>query len=617
MNIQMIPLNKLIPSPANVRKTGNGIGIDELAASIKAVGLLQNLAVRPASKGKFEVVAGGRRLAALKLLAKEKEIGPKVEIACNVFEGEATEVSLAENVVRLPMHPADQYEAFRSLAESGKGHEEIAARFGTSPAIVRQRLKLASVSPRLIEAYRAGEMTLDHLMAFTVSDDHAAQEAAWFEQPSFRRNPSAIRSSLTEGQVEANDPRALYAGLAAYKAAGGGIIQDLFDEEHEGYLTDPALLDRLVEEKLAGDAEAVRAEGWKWVEATPHLDYETRSRFGKLHPEQQPLPEDQQQRRDALATEYDALIEEHGDDPEPEIAAKLDEVSQQIDQLSEASLVWRPEDIAIGGAIVSIGRDGSLEILRGLLRPEDRPKRGQGDTGSEGMAKPDAASGGLSARLVEDLTAHRTAALRLELSERPDIALPVLVHALALPLFYGAAYGTESCLAIRVASRPLESSAEGIEESDAGRKLTAVHEHWTAKLPPDPEELLGWLLGRESTDLLKLLAYCAALSIDAVRGKQDRPDCPRLAHADRLAETLSLDMANYWQPTKRSYFGRVSKALALTAIREGVSPQVAQNLESFKKDALADAAETRLATSRWLPPVLRPAAAEVDAEQAA
>ena len=618
MNIQMIPLNKLIPSPANVRKTGSGSGIDELAASIKAVGLLQNLAVRPAAKGKYEVVAGGRRLAALKLLAKGKEIGPKTEIACNVFDGDATEISLAENVVRLPMHPADQYDAFRSLAESGKGHEEIAARFGTSPAIVRQRLKLASVSPRLIEAYRAEEMTLDHLMAFTVSDDHAAQEAAWFEQPSYRRNPSAIRASLTAGQVEANDPRALYAGLDAYKAAGGGVIQDLFDEEHEGYLTDPALLDRLVAEKLAWDAEAVRAEGWKWVEATPHLDYETRSSFGRLHPEQQPLPEDQQQRRDALATEYDALIEEHGDDPEPEIAAKLDELSEQIDQLSEAALVWRPEDIAIGGAIVSIAGNGTLEILRGLLRPEDRPKRGQADADSEGRAKPGAASGGLSARLVEDLTAHRTAALRVELSERSDIALPVLVHALALPLFYGAAYGTESCLAIRVASRPLDASAEGIEESDPGRKLTADHEHWTAKLPSEPAELLGWLLGQESGDLLKLLAYCAGLSIDAVRGKQDRPDCPRLANADRLAETLSLDMANYWQPTKRGYFGRVSKALALNAVREGASPQAAQNLESFKKDALADAAETRLAGSRWLPPVLRPAAvAQVDVDTSA
>jgi ParB family chromosome partitioning protein len=179
MNIQMIPLNRLIPSAANVRKTGSGIGIEDLAASIKAHGLLQNLQVRPAKGGKFEVVAGARRLKALQALAKEKAINKAAEIGCNVLDAEDDgEISLAENVIRLPMHPADQFEAFYALAQSGKGPEDIAARFGASPAIVRQRLKLATVSPRLLDTYRAGDMDLDQLMAFTLYEDHAAQEAA-------------------------------------------------------------------------------------------------------------------------------------------------------------------------------------------------------------------------------------------------------------------------------------------------------------------------------------------------------------------------------------------------------------------------------------------------------
>jgi ParB family chromosome partitioning protein len=300
MHIQMIPLTKLVPSPANVRKTGSGNGVAELAASIKAVGLLQNLAVRLAAKGKYEVVAGGRRLAALRLLAKEKEIPLKHLVACNVIDGDATEISLAENVIRIPMHPADQYEAFKAMADAGKGQEDIAARFGTSPQIVRQRLKLAAVSPRLIEAYRNDDMTLDHLMAFTVNDDHAAQEAAWFDQPQYNRSPSSIRRFLTAAQVEADDPRVLFVTLDAYKAAGGGLIPDLFDEEHEGCLTDAALLDRLVAGKPAATAEAVRGEGWKWVEIMPSLDYETRSRFGRLRPEQIPLSDEQQQELDSL-----------------------------------------------------------------------------------------------------------------------------------------------------------------------------------------------------------------------------------------------------------------------------------------------------------------------------
>lgn len=608
MQIEMIPLNKLVPSSANVRKTGGSIGIDELAASIKALGLLQNLTVRPAAQGKYEVVAGGRRLAALRLLAKEKEVTAKHPVACNILDGDATEISLAENVIRIPMHPADQYEAFKALADAGKGQEEIAARFGTSPQIVRQRLKLASVSPRLIDAYRKDEMTLDQLMAFTVSDDPKAQEAAWFDQPPYNRSPSAIRKCLTSAQVEADDPRVLFVSLDAYKAAGGGLIRDLFDEQQEGYLTDAALLDRLVAEKLANEAESVRREGWKWVEIMPKLDYETRARFRKLHPEQVPLSDDQQRELDGLVADYDGLVDEHGEELPAEVAEKLDALSQRIDRLSEAQYRYRQEDMDCGGAIVTIAESGEVTICRGLLRPEDKPSGGASERGPQARRKAES-DGGLSARVVEDLTAHKTAALRVELAERPDAALAVLVQALALPLFYGRAVDAVSCLDIRIVSRALEHSAEGIEETEAGKKLAAASEAWAAKLPSGPGDLLGWLLARDSGNLLELLAFCTASSLDAVHGKQDRADCPRLANADRIAQTLGLDMANYWKPTKAGYFGRVPKALALAAVREGVSSQAADNLESLKRDALAEAAERQLAYSRWLPPILRPVSA--------
>jgi ParB family transcriptional regulator, chromosome partitioning protein len=207
-----------VPSKANVRKTGGEIGIEELAANIKALGLLQNLSVRPTENDKFEVVAGRRRLLALKRLAKEKAIAKTEDIACNVLaDGEdACEISLAENVMREPMHPADQYEAFKAMADAGKGPEEIAARFGCSPMTVKQRLKLASVSPALLDAYRAGEMTLDQLMAFTMSDDQEAQERVWSELAAWNRDPSTIRRNLTQEHVEASDRRARFVGIDAY-----------------------------------------------------------------------------------------------------------------------------------------------------------------------------------------------------------------------------------------------------------------------------------------------------------------------------------------------------------------------------------------------------------------
>ena len=239
MNIEMIPLNKLVPSPANVRKTGASTGIKELAALIKARGLLQNLQVRPGENGTYEVVAGGRRLAALKRLAKAKNIKKDELIACEVRSGEdATEISLAENVGQLTMHPADQYDAFKALADQGNGPEEIAARFGCSPMMVKQRLKLASVDPRLMAAYRNEELDLDQLMAFTVSDDHAAQWQVWESRVHWNLAPRTIRSHLMVSNVDAGDRRVQFVGIKAYKKAGGHILRDLFQPEHEGYLTD-------------------------------------------------------------------------------------------------------------------------------------------------------------------------------------------------------------------------------------------------------------------------------------------------------------------------------------------------------------------------------------------
>ena len=173
-----IPLNKLAAWPGNVRKTGADTGLAELSASIAAHGLLQSLVVRKHKKGKYAVVAGRRRLMALTALAEAGTIASDAPIPCHVIAGDAnaTEISLAENAVREQMHPADEFDAFLALIESGTPPADIAARFGVTETVVQQRLKLARVSPVIIAAYRRGEITLAHVMAFAVTDDHAAQE---------------------------------------------------------------------------------------------------------------------------------------------------------------------------------------------------------------------------------------------------------------------------------------------------------------------------------------------------------------------------------------------------------------------------------------------------------
>ncbi|WP_281810226.1 ParB/RepB/Spo0J family partition protein, partial [Xanthobacter flavus] len=149
-----IPFNKLVLSQANVRRVKAGVSIEELAEDIARRGLLQGLNVRAVvdpdgvETGMYEIPAGGRRYRALELLVKRKRLARTAPVPCIVREGGiAEEDSLAENVQRAPLHPLDQFRAFLALREKGQSEEEIAAAFFVSVAVVKQRLKLASLSP--------------------------------------------------------------------------------------------------------------------------------------------------------------------------------------------------------------------------------------------------------------------------------------------------------------------------------------------------------------------------------------------------------------------------------------------------------------------------------------
>src|SRR3954463_14670534 len=277
-----IPFNKLVPSAANVRKVKAGVSLEELAEDIGRRGLLQSLHVRPvldgagAGPGLFEVTAGGRRLRALQRLVKAKRLAKTQGVPCVVQTDHGTvaeEDSLAENVQRAPLHPLDQFRAFRTLREErGMSDEEIAAAFFVSAQVVRQRLKLTTVSEKLLDLYAEDAITLEQLMAFTITADHARQEQVWEAiQRGYNKEPYLIRRMLTEGKISASDRRAVFVGADAYQAAGGTIARDLFGQDHGGWFEDVALLERLVDEKLQAAAGEVMAEGWKWVENRARL----------------------------------------------------------------------------------------------------------------------------------------------------------------------------------------------------------------------------------------------------------------------------------------------------------------------------------------------------------
>src|SRR6266478_3912822 len=271
-----IPFNKLVLAQSNVRRTKAGISIEDLAEDIARRSLLQSLNVRPISDaegqetGMFEVPAGGRRYRALELLVKQKRLAKTAPVPCIVSDSTeitAEEDSLAENVHRVALHPLDQFRAFQALREQGRSEEDIAAIFFVSVNVVKQRLRLATVSQALLDVYANDGMSLEQLMAFSITADHARQEQVWESiNKSGYDEPYQIRRLLTERAVRASDKRARFVGLAAYEAAGGNVLRDLFEEDGGGWLEDVALLERLVADKLRMEAETVGAEGWKWIE---------------------------------------------------------------------------------------------------------------------------------------------------------------------------------------------------------------------------------------------------------------------------------------------------------------------------------------------------------------
>ena len=655
-----IPFNKLLLSACNVRRVKAGVSIEQLADDIARRTLLQSLTVRPVldaagiETGIYEIPAGGRRFRALEMLVKQKRLAKTAPIPCVIREGGiAEEDSLAENVQRAPLHPLDQFRAFLALREKGQSEEEIAAAFFVSVAVVKQRLRLASVSPKLLDVYAEDGLTLDQLMAFTVNGDHERQEQVYERlSQSYTKEAYVIRRMLTEGAVRAADKRALFVGVEAYEEAGGPVMRDLFQGDDGGWLQDPALLDQLVAEKLQREAETVAAEGWKWIEVAPDFAYGHHFGLRQLRGDVVALTAEEEATRDALRKEYDRLEEEYADteDLPEEIDRRFSEIETMLGTLEDRPATFDAEEVARAGAFVSIDGAGALKVERGYVRPEDElPIRekpafesdaeggydepvtassyavtGSPVYGNPGpAAEPEEEDGikPLSDRLLTELTAHRTLALRVALGEHRDVAFLAALHAFCLRVFYG--YGLNTCLELDVKSVTFHAQAPGLNDTMLARTLAQRHQDWSAKLPKQPEDLWATLGGLGELSREALFAHCVGLSVNAMHEAYSRRP-QALAHADVLAQAVDLDIAAAsWTPTVDTYLGRVTKARILQAVREAKGEHAAQLIDHLKKGEMAEKAETLLAGSGWLPEPLRtpgrdlPAAVEAtDAELA-
>jgi len=605
--IKTIPLNKLVISPRNVRRTTDGQADLELKADIEARGLLQNLVVTSAAKpkGSFAVEAGGRRLRALQRLAEEGRIEKTHEVCCLVLEGDpagAREASLAENFQRLAMNPADECLAFQQLIEQGSDVEGIARRFGLTIRFVEGRLRLANLAPVVFEALGAGEISLDVAKAYAATPDQERQEYV-FEQMGRGygyAHPDSIRRMMTQATVSATDRRARLVGEEAYVAAGGRVERDLFADDTAARWLDVAILERLASEKMeALTAQAAAEAGIAWVRPTLErwIGYDQTEGLRRVPLESPPLTDEESASVDSLEAEIEDLVaeledEETSDNKRDEAEAKIRDLNGRIE-----ALVNKPPVIPDGlkprvGAFLILNEQGRPRLDTSYYTEIEPGEEPTSDTDCGGasagpIGKPGRAAG-LSQRLVDELAMQRRDILAVHLATDPGLALDLAIF---LMIDREAGYSSEKSGSSLVAMPPSDpvfgfktpeapatiARAEATEALDRGWTEGKTRAERFDAFRALPEDARAAWLGHAVTRTLE-----ASLNLAGQRS---------CAFHDHLGRLLGVDVARWWRPTGANYFDRVPKSVTLAALAEVGGPELAGRYANAKKAELAQTCE--------------------------
>lgn len=606
-------------SPLNVRRYPPG-GIAELAENIKTYNIIQNLAVIDTGKGRYDVVAGGRRLRAVQLLVERGDWTPEHTVPCKIVSaGGADEISLAENQMRENMTPVDQFKAFAQRIEAGDDVTTVAARFGVTQAFVQQRMKLAALAPPIIEALTDGRLTLAQAEAFTLGNGHSAQLAALdvaLNGSPWDRKPEALRRLFVDTNIDQTDERVRFVGVDAISAAAPeAVCRDLFGERT--FVTDETVLDQLTLEKLQAIAEATKdQEGWAWAEARMRLDWSEIQKFGRVDHDTVELTDEEEQRIRLLTEQIDALEESLEDEDAwldangEHDTARFEAVNQQSlllqrerQELSGRNKTYSAESKAIAGVLVALKHDGNIEIRRGLVRKDQADAIEASGAGAPGAKKQRAKNdpaGSLSEALATDLSAHHTVALQLAVATQPGIALRLLAYRIASQTLFDSYDAT--VLPLTTANqwrRPAVELASPTAAKGPAAKAFKAHVSALRKELPTLAKLWAWLLDQDDATVLRVLAAGTAHVVDATR-QYGKP----VAEAYQLHQALGLDMADWWEPTADTYLARVPMAEIAAVVTEACGAEQAATLPKKKADATAAAVQL-LVGKRWLPKALR------------
>ncbi|EJD3144290.1 ParB/RepB/Spo0J family partition protein [Escherichia coli] len=592
-----VPLASLIKSPLNVRTVPySAESVSELADSIKGVGLLQNLVVHALPGDRYGVAAGGRRLAALNMLAERNILPADWPVRVKVIPQElATAASMTENGQRRDMHPAEQIAGFRAMAQEGKTPAQIGDLLGYSPRHVQRMLKLADLAPVILDALAEDCITTEHCQALALENDTARQvqvfeaacQSGWGGKPEVQ----TIRRLVTESEVAVvGNTKFRFVGADAFSP--DELRTDLFSDDEGGYV-DCVALDAALLEKLQAVAEHLReAEGWEWCAGRMEPVSFCREDAGTYRSLPEPeavLTEAEEERLNELMARYDSLENQCEESDLLEAEMKLMRCMAKV-------RAWTPEMRAGSGVVVS-WRYGNVCVQRGVqLRSEDDAAD---DADRTEQVQEKASVEEISLPLLTKMSSERTLAVQAALMQQPDKSLALLAWTLCLNVFGSGAYSNPAKIRLECEHYALTSDAPSGKDGAAFMAMMAEKARLAALLPEGWSRDMTTFLSLSQEVLLSLLSFCTACSIHGVQireyGHTSR------SPLDSLESAIGFHMRDWWQPTKANFFGHLKKPQIIAALNEAGLSGAARDAEKMKKGDAAEHAEFHMKDNRWVP----------------
>jgi ParB family chromosome partitioning protein len=586
-----LSLSQLHLSEKNVRKTHHESAYQEMCASLLHHGLQQNLVVVQDAEQRYAVIAGGRRLRAMQDLQSQGKIIPNIGddwlIPCQVVAAtDAIELSLVENTIRIAMHPADQFEAWRVMMDEGKSTADVAMRFGVTEQLVRQRLKLGKVSPILMQAYRDEAMTLEALMAFTLCDDEARQLSVWEQvKGGYQISPQQIRRLLTEGSVSSQSKLALYVGEEAYEQAGGLITRDLFQDAC--YFENAALLESLGLTKLNAYAATLRMQGWASVEASLDANHELMRGYSALQPSSDAVPVELKELWDEKLARYEELQEGVCDDEDAEVDAEAlqqeyEELEAELEALKaeiQPHLGYTPSQKEQSCCFVWIERDGTVQ-MRAMIKSTlsaHGASTYHSSTNLSDATNPTFHSdhaeatqmvsdaGDYSQSLKEDLGIYRTQMLQAAIADDFSAAFDLMTYTLAVKYCSDMKqHYMAAPLAVSVEEFRSTTSLKDEESTISGQKLAGNRAALSLEFLTLADHHTRFKAFCALSDAQKqaIFAYVTAKSVQGGYGNRMHP------LLETMATRLQVQAHQLWRPAESNFFKRIKKPQLLTIITE-------------------------------------------------